>query len=273
MVHAPKDDHKMAKDRERMAEVKVFGCGQVVMEVSTLTLLNLLYFLDAGQTGAVCVTIHPNRKQFFKYDLFRVACEGKWVSWPVKKMTGDGKFHVCPAPCLIPSAFPATDSGVYWCDTGLQQTSCSVNITVTSWKVILASPAQPVKEGDPVTFNCLVHNERNIGSATFFKDNMQIAISATANLTIYNVTSSDEGLYKCHVPGYGTSPESKLSVRVTVLEQQSLVFLPLVEMILRRVLLIAFYLLSTIVIAVRLRQRQRVEEPQPSEDVIMEICS
>ena len=35
----------------------------------------------------------------------------------------------------------------------------------------------------------------------------------TAQMTIYNVSKSDEGLYKCSVSGLGDSPESRLAVR------------------------------------------------------------
>lgn len=39
--------------------------------------------------------------------------------------------HPCPASCVVIGAFPATDSGAYWCETGAGQTSQTVNITVT----------------------------------------------------------------------------------------------------------------------------------------------
>ena len=35
----------------------------------------------------------------------------------------------------------------------------------------------------------------------------------TARMTIYNVSKSDEGLYKCSMSGLGESPESWLAVR------------------------------------------------------------
>lgn len=41
------------------------------------------------------------------------------------------QLHQCPSACFIRAAFPMTDSGVYWCETGLGETSDTVNITVS----------------------------------------------------------------------------------------------------------------------------------------------
>lgn len=41
------------------------------------------------------------------------------------------QLHQCPSACFIRAAFPITDSGVYWCETGLGETSDTVNITVS----------------------------------------------------------------------------------------------------------------------------------------------
>lgn len=41
------------------------------------------------------------------------------------------QLHPYPSACFVRAAFPVTDSGVYWCETGPGQTSGAVNITVS----------------------------------------------------------------------------------------------------------------------------------------------
>lgn len=39
--------------------------------------------------------------------------------------------HHCPLPCSITTAYPFTDSGAYWCESGLGAASSPINISVT----------------------------------------------------------------------------------------------------------------------------------------------
>lgn len=114
----------------------------------------------------VTVTVEPGTSQFFKYDSFSVTCddeeegEEEATGWTVMKRMEDGEvcpkkptaldpdlqtaglsptvalfvslqIHPCPSSCSIIAAFPATDSGAYWCEHGSGETSHRVNITVT----------------------------------------------------------------------------------------------------------------------------------------------
>ncbi|XP_045919983.1 sialoadhesin-like [Micropterus dolomieu] len=113
--------------------------------------------------------------------------------------------------CIIDNAF-ASDSGKYWCEAGGGERSNTVNITVTAGPVILESPVLPVMEGEAVTLSCRQKKMSSL-DAHFYKDGLLIGNSSTGNMTIHNVSKSDEGLYKCNISGAGESPESRLAVR------------------------------------------------------------
>lgn len=70
---------------------------------------------DAGWGGKQHVTTASTPKRLF----FFLPINAPW------------QVHPCPSSCSIQAAFPATDSGAYWCETGLGETSDMFNITVT----------------------------------------------------------------------------------------------------------------------------------------------
>lgn len=151
--------------------------------------------------------------------------------------------------CVIDTVYPS-DSGVYWCGSELRgRSSNSLNITVTGnvhadpardfffflwppredvtakWRrcffffsdsdVILQSPALPVTEGDRLTLLCASRGARGEPppAAFFYKDGAMIGDRPAANVTFAGVSRSDEGFYRCAVPGRGESPRSWLAVR------------------------------------------------------------
>lgn len=130
----------------------------------------------------VALKVAPQKSQFFKYESFTVSCEvtreEEAVGWGVMKRTQDAEvrlevrldaytsqrrwfvthnspfsllqLHHCPSACFIRAAFPVTDSGVYWCETGLGETSESVNITVSGEQEASATWCCSTRQKRPV---------------------------------------------------------------------------------------------------------------------------
>ncbi|XP_044198112.1 low affinity immunoglobulin gamma Fc region receptor II-a-like [Thunnus albacares] len=249
---------------------------QVRMEVTALSLLLLMSPWDSGQ-AQVSVTVHPERSQFFKYDSFSVSCEEEEMTeWRVMKRMEDGEVHPCPLSCSVIAAFPATDSGVYWCETGVGASSSAINITVTAGSVILESPVYPVMEGDNVTLNCR-HRVSCDRPINFYKDGYLIQNSTTGNMTVHNVTKSDEGLYKCDVCGFEESPQSWLTVRAPSEGQDPPAPLLPVFTLVRHLVVGTPYLLSTIILGLIYRDRARARHANKARrkcnDVIMEMAA
>ncbi|XP_051799899.1 low affinity immunoglobulin gamma Fc region receptor II-b-like [Acanthochromis polyacanthus] len=107
-----------------------------------------------------------------------------------------------------------TDSGEFWCESGAGERSNRVSITITAGSVILDSPAFPVFEGDNVTLRCQSRKTFMKQTADFYKGDVLIEGSPSEQMTIHNVSKSDEGFYKCSINGVGESPESFLAVGV-----------------------------------------------------------
>ncbi|GAA6231146.1 low affinity immunoglobulin gamma Fc region receptor II-a-like isoform X2 [Lates japonicus] len=252
------------------------------MEVAALCLLLLMYPLDSGQ-AEVSVTIAPKRSQFLKYENFVVSCvedehreeeEEARTGWRVMKRMEDGEVHECLSSCSVAAAFPATDSGLYWCESEWGTTSDTVNITVTGGSVILESPVLPVTEGDNVTLRC--RNKDGYLMADFYKDGILMVTNSTLNMTINSVSKSDEGLYRCDSYGYGSSPESWLTVKAPPGDQDPPAPVLPVSTLMRHLMVGTPYLLSTILLGLIYKDRKKVlqakEASQPSDNVIMEIA-
>ncbi|XP_020557591.1 low affinity immunoglobulin gamma Fc region receptor II-a-like [Oryzias latipes] len=235
----------------------------------------LLVLLDSAE-AAVLVRVSPKRLQFFKYDSFSVSCEyqeepKEAARWRVMKMTQDGELHPCSPLCSIHDAFPATDSGKYWCETDLGTNSSEVNITVTAGSLILEAPVRPVTEGEDATLTCRCKDLIPACGykANFYKDSVLIESSFPGNMTItiQNVSRSDQGLYKCSASGLGESPESWMTVRappgghripVPSLDSE-MTFLSWFRL-LRHLLVATPYLLSTILLGLIFKDRGRMEK-------------
>ncbi|XP_078020076.1 uncharacterized protein LOC144459633 isoform X3 [Epinephelus lanceolatus] len=190
------------------------------------------------------------------------------------KRTEDGEVRPCPSSCSITAAFPATDSGVYWCETGRGETSNSVNISVTAGSVILDSPVLPVMEGHDVTLSCrprVTMSSFHL-TADFYKDGVFIRSSSTGNMTIHSVSPSDEGLYRCNVSGAGGSADSWLTVRAPPAGRDPPPPLLSVSALLRHLVAGAPYLLSTILLGLIYRDRARGEELTSLQELFIFKC-
>ncbi|XP_078132114.1 low affinity immunoglobulin gamma Fc region receptor III-A-like isoform X2 [Sander vitreus] len=164
--------------------------------------------------------VFPNRQQHFEYESIVVSCEGLegLTGWRVmRKIKGvittcSSTWSTSTEHCKINNAFPASDSGEYWCEMGVPKSN-TVNITVTDGSLILESPVFPVMEGEAVTLSCRQKQTSTNLTTQFFKDGHFMEKSYTGIMTIHNVSQSFEGLYKCSISGAGESPESWLAVR------------------------------------------------------------
>ena len=78
--------------------------------------------------------------------------------------------------------------------------------------MILEVPASPVVEGDKVSLYCRKKDTQSNHIADFYKDGSKLGTWYSNNMTIQNVSKSDEGLYKCSISGAGESPQSWLTV-------------------------------------------------------------
>ncbi|XP_028420683.1 sialoadhesin-like [Perca flavescens] len=200
------------------------------MEVTSLcigmlmTMLLLLVahvnFNYSQKADASFPRVVPNKQQHFEYESIVVSCEGLegLTGWRVmRKIKGviktcSSTWSTSTGPCTINNAFPAIDSGEYWCEMGVK-TSNTVNITVTAGSVILESPVLPVMEGEAVTLSCRQKQTSSNLTTQFYKDGHLMEKSSTGEMTIHSVSKSFEGLYKCRISGVGESPESWLAVR------------------------------------------------------------
>ncbi|XP_027143414.1 low affinity immunoglobulin gamma Fc region receptor II-like isoform X2 [Larimichthys crocea] len=196
-------------------------CIRMLLTVLVLLLSAQVQHSDCHKADAYFPRIVPSRLQFFEYESVFINCDElsffNETEWRVMRKF-DGRKTICnvkwekTGSCNITSTF-AGDSGEYWCQAE-GKTSSIVNIVVTAGSVILESPALPVMEGDDVTLRCRNRNKTTSNlKADFYKDGVLIRSSSTGNVTIRNVSQSDEGHYKCHISGTNESAESWLAVR------------------------------------------------------------
>ncbi|XP_076581577.1 low affinity immunoglobulin gamma Fc region receptor II-b-like [Chaetodon auriga] len=170
-------------------------------------------------TIVTSLRVYPSSTQFFQYDSLKLSC-GDSSEWKVKRNTSAKRNAECSIAwgrgnqslCHIDDLYPS-DTGVYWCESGAGECSNAINITVTTGSVILKTPVLPVPEGEAVTLRCTNRTSSSNLTAEFYKDGLLIGSSSTGNMTIFHVSKSDEGLYKCNISGAGESLNSWLAVR------------------------------------------------------------
>ncbi|KAK5848061.1 hypothetical protein PBY51_005713 [Eleginops maclovinus] len=124
---------------------------------------------------------------------------------------GDDWGNVTSSGCNVFTSKLA-DSAVYWCESPVGQRSNTLNISIIETAVILESPVLAVMEGDNVTLSCKTKDHEDL-RADFYKDGYSIGMGADGNLTLHDVSSYDEGVYKCSISGEGESAISFLFVR------------------------------------------------------------
>ncbi|XP_019961750.2 low affinity immunoglobulin gamma Fc region receptor II-like [Paralichthys olivaceus] len=237
------------------------------MEVAALSLsLSLfLYFpVSSLDSSDARVSVSPDKSQFFKYDSFSVSCEHDEDEWTVMKRTDDGEVCPCPSPCFITAAFPATDSGVYWCQRDVRSSRVNVTITVTAGPVILESPVLPVTEGEDVTLSC--RSSAVTSEARFYKDDVHVTSSCTRNFSIRHVSASHQGQYKCSVSG-SESASSWLTVTAPPAGRHP----PAPPLSVPPLLMVGtLYLLCTVLLGLVYRDRKRGERRLKPSDVTVQ---
>ncbi|XP_076836552.1 uncharacterized protein LOC143482158 [Brachyhypopomus gauderio] len=184
---------------------------------------NLQPLWITGAPPPVSLIISPSRTQHFSGDSLTLSCEGQSEStgWRVRQYTNSERVSDCLSDwisfagsiCTISSLY-TFHTGVYWCQSESGGSSNPVNITVHDGDVILESPVHSVAQGDPLNLQCLL--DPTVTSdirADLYKDGLLIQNQVAGELTIHNVSKSDEGLYHCKHPERRESPHSWVSVR------------------------------------------------------------
>ncbi|XP_033182413.1 high affinity immunoglobulin gamma Fc receptor I-like [Anabas testudineus] len=174
---------------------------------------SITYALEAVRSS---LHINPNRLQFFEYESLSLSCVGSHgpTEWRVMKKnpSNSPQWETSTGLIDIKAAF-VLHSGEYFCENEEGERSNTVNIIVTAGDVILESPALPVTEGENVTLTCRKLRTSSKLPADFFKNGNLINTGYTGEVTIHNVSMSDEGFYKCSISGFqAESPESWLAV-------------------------------------------------------------
>ncbi|XP_050922988.1 high affinity immunoglobulin gamma Fc receptor I isoform X2 [Lates calcarifer] len=193
-------------------------CLRLMMDVLVLLAAQShSHFVQTADTAFPRVV--PDRLQFYEYDTVSISCEeidtfSKWRVMRKINKTVQTNSSDCNTPAPSCTIYPAFErhSGEYWCENEAGERSSAVNITITAGFVILELPPRPVMEGNDVTLHCKNKKTESQHIADFYKDGSSLGTSYDSNMTIRNVSKSDEGLYRCSISGAGESPESWLTV-------------------------------------------------------------
>ncbi|XP_008298540.1 Fc receptor-like protein 4 isoform X2 [Stegastes partitus] len=181
----------------------------------------LSWLLVEDGSDSASLTVSPDSSQMFEYQHLSLNCGEKssFHGWTVhRSKTSVSNISRCgdwgdvsASGCSLPTT-KQKDSGLYWCESPARRRSNLVNLTVHDKSVILESPVLPVMKGDNVTLRCRSRHPTSLPAA-FYKDGAPIRTEPAGHITLYSVSKSDEGLYKCHIGSLGESPSSRLLVR------------------------------------------------------------
>ncbi|XP_035850145.1 uncharacterized protein LOC116052133 [Sander lucioperca] len=193
-------------------------CMRLWMDMLVMLLVRVDHSYFAQKANAAFPRVLPDRLQFFEYENVSVICQelGGLTEWRVMRRLNnrnptDSYTWQSSAPsCTIHLTF-SHHSGEYWCEDAEGNTHNAVIITINPGSVILEVPASPVMEGDNVSLYCRKKDTQSNHMADFYKDGSTLG-TWYSNMTIQNVSKSDEGLYKCSISGAGESPQSWLTV-------------------------------------------------------------
>ncbi|XP_047674823.1 Fc receptor-like protein 5 isoform X2 [Tachysurus fulvidraco] len=224
-----------------------------------------------GESSPVSLIIRPSRTQHFTADSLSLSCEDQSDStgWTVRRYSYTETFVGCSSvsgsKCNI-NFLSTSYTGVYWCQSESGGGSNPVNITVHNGDVILDSPVHPVTEGRLLTLRCLFRNKKIPGSGVdFYKDDSILQNQTTGEMTISNVTKSDEGFYHCKHQERGESLKSWVSVRGRSHEGASMSVLRLISSLVT----VSVYLQLTIILAVKCF-RARVQTDEDTQNAVIE---
>ncbi|KAF3697783.1 Fc receptor-like protein 5 [Channa argus] len=183
------------------------------------------------------LTVNPDKVQHFTSDSVSVSCEGNTTEWRVRMFTDGGFLSQCyysgtmtGPTCNISTSQSGT--AVYWCESGSGEFSNAVNITVQHQSdIMLVSPVLPVTEGTSVTLGCKFKKENVLSQVFFYKNDKLIQNDTRVELSIFAVSKSDEGVYKCKIKKNSqlwTSPQSWMSVKLVSTAESSSFPVPLI---------------------------------------------
>ncbi|XP_070711239.1 sialoadhesin-like [Pempheris klunzingeri] len=254
------------------------------------------WLLLGGDSEPPSLTLLPDSSQLFEYEDVTLSCgaNSSRRGWSIVRasanvLSGCGEQWGTRTSfgCALQTA-KQSDSGVYWCQSAARQRSNSVSVSVHDQPVILQSPVLPVTEGQNVTLLCRTKTSSHL-PAHFYKDGRLIGAEPTGHMTLRRVSRSDEGSYRCNISGQGESPPSWVYVTDPLGSAPSSAGLtPYVLMLIRRLVLVSPYFLSTVLLCSLCRHRptgkstpvsmtspsDEEEGPdQPYDDVVADVTT
>lgn len=180
------------------------------------------WLLVADGSDSANLMVFPNSSQMFEYQYLDLNCgpNSSAQGWTVYRSTkqvsiisscGHPWGEVQTSGCLVKTA-KHTDTGYYWCESVTKRRSNAVNLIVHDKEVILVIPVLPVEKGDNVTLACHSRTSTTLPS-DFYKDDVLIGTNHYGSMTVFLVSKSDEGVYRCEISGHGRSLSSWLFVQ------------------------------------------------------------